>query len=161
MVLIPVLFVASICAVMVVPELLHGRDSREYANADDSVTYGSGSLDHDILPHYQVTLPCDTTNLHYADDESLIGPEGTLYLSFATSATCLQTFVASLTDHSQATGGSLDFPHDIVQPRFGWTFQASKTYDIYGGGDGDVNVATVVVDSSSDPAVVWMKVDHS
>jgi len=140
------------------------HDPREYPNFDDTVTVGFGSLENDILPRYNVALPCDTTDVHYADDESPIGSDGTLYLSFTTSARCLRMFISGFGDDfqppEQLKGGDVRFPDGMRQQRFGWTYQGSTMYDIYAGDIDSSNSATVVVDPAADPVVVRMQVDH-
>jgi hypothetical protein len=140
------------------------HDPREYPNADDTVQIGFGSLEHDILPRYHVTLPCGTTDVHYADEESVIGPDGTLYLSFATTPRCLRQFIAGLGNGFQTpdwlAGGDLRFPADMRQEPFGWTYQVSTTYGVYAGDIDSINAATIVVGPSADHVVIRMEVNH-
>ncbi|MEV6924651.1 hypothetical protein AB0M46_09095 [Dactylosporangium sp. NPDC051485] len=70
------------------------RDSREYPNQEGRlrVTIGGGDLEKDILPHYRLTLPCDVTDLRFADEEDF-SRAGTVYLRFSTSSSCLDKFL--------------------------------------------------------------------
>lgn len=111
-----------------------------------------------------MTLPCETTDVHYADSESLIGSGGTLYLSFTTSPHCLHEFVAN---HSKMkgpvamTGGDSAFPYEMRQERFGWLFDSARTYNVYDGSIDAENTITMVEDFSAEHTVAHVVIDHA
>lgn len=163
---IVIVSVLAVCGVGWIGWRWPQHDPREYPNGDDTVTVqiGSGSLEKDILPRYHVALPCDTTGVHYADEESILGPDGTLFLAFTTTTRCLQLFIAGLSHDfqhpDQLTSGDLRFPAYMRQDGFGWTYEVATTYGVYTGNIDSNNSATVVVDPSANPVVVRMEVNH-
>lgn len=141
-----------------------GPDPREY-EVDSAVTVqlGDGSLEEDILPHYELALPCSTANVRYFDDESLVGSEGELFLNFSAPQRCLALWLDRLrltAGLQRLTGKDPLFPYEARQDRFGWRFDTSKVYDVYQGDISERNSATVVVDNGGSAPIIYVIVEH-
>lgn len=139
-------------------------DPREY-EVDSAVTVqiGDGSLEKDILPHYELTLPCSTANVRYFDDESLVGSGGELFLRLGATQHCLALWLDRLglaNGLQRLTGDDPLFPYEAQQARFGWRFDTSKVYDVYQGDLSGRNSAIVVVDNSDSAPIVYVIVNH-
>jgi hypothetical protein len=136
-------------------------DPRMYSAGD--VVYGLGSLEHDILPRYGVVLPCNVTDVNYFDDESVIGPDGTLYLAFTATAACLSAVVGQYSELSrplQVTTADDAFPAEMKVDRFGWRYDPQHTYNLYTGPLDEQDKATIIEDPAVDPFTVRMLVEH-
>lgn len=130
-------------------------DPRQYPHGGLDVTIGGGSFEHDILPHYQLTLPCGARDVRYADNESLIGSDGTLYLTFNTSAGCLSQFTQQLCGSAHSVAGAA-LPIEFL--RFPpWTFDPSRSYPTQGPCQltDMVNISYVI-----DASTLYLIADH-
>lgn len=133
------------------------RDSRQYPHTDDPfhITKGNGDLERDLLPHFQVKLPCDTADLRYGEWEDF-GPAGRLYLRFTTSPDCLAAFRQD-NRLTLSADQSVNFPTNIPE-QYGWTIEATNT--LYVGEPSDRVHLYVSVDSRSTRPTVFVVAEY-
>ncbi|MEH1166647.1 hypothetical protein V6V47_14805 [Micromonospora sp. CPCC 205539] len=114
----------------------HFWGPRPYRHPDGIFGVTRGDFEDDILPHYQVSLPCDVDGLRYSNAEDMTGPMGQLYLHFTTSQRCLdrilEGWLAAPTQPPTMTPRDPDFPFSAssIPDTFGWHFDA-ESYDVY------------------------------
>ncbi|MFI0960075.1 hypothetical protein ACH4S8_01470 [Streptomyces sp. NPDC021080] len=158
-------------AVVTVTGLLLGScsgDPRDYDSSGGDVTVGDGSLET-VLVHYSIALPCHATGVHFHDEESFAGSEGTLYLRFDTSRACLGSFARtaglSLKSGSVHTWRDdhdfsyIEFAGDEAQS-YGWRFPISHTYRWGSYTASDPVTVQVVVDQRPSGDRVYLVGQH-
>lgn len=93
-------------------------DAREYPRPSGPmfVTIGKGDLEKDLLPYFDVTLPCAATDISFGQDIHAGGATDSLYLRFATTRECLREFLAT---NRLATSEDA-FPGATVPTGYGW-----------------------------------------
>jgi hypothetical protein len=144
---------AAAAAAVAVHPWTWGRELREYPRPDHGVyvSYGD-SFEHDLLPHYQLALPCDVDGLRWGDDEDLIGSSGRLYVKFVASAGCLGRFITA--NHLDTTTSS-SFPD--APARYGWSVDVGVAFYT---GQTDLTDTTVAVSGGTDKSTVYVVVEH-
>jgi hypothetical protein len=131
------------------------RDDREYPRIHDPlhITVGDGDLEEDLLPHFQVELPCDVSGLRYGEWEDFSTP-GTLYLRFEASAACVDEFIV-------ANGLRVNEPTSVprgVPEEYGWTLAADNVS--YGADRSDRVRLFASVDRHAPMPTVYVVADH-
>lgn len=125
------------------------RDSRAYPPVDAlHLTKGTGDLEEDLLPHFQVKLPCDTQHLRYGEWEDF-GPAGWLALRFDTSTACLDGFVR---DNGLRPATENLIPVHRVPAEYGWQLDQGNT-NYRAEPSGPVRLAVSVDTRSTRPVV--------
>ncbi|MDG4807771.1 hypothetical protein O7634_13530 [Micromonospora sp. WMMD1120] len=126
----------------------HFWGPRPYRHPDGLFGATRGDFEDDILPHYQVSLPCDVDGLRYANTEDVTGPMGELYLRFRTSPGCLDRILGGwAADPAQPatmapTDPGFPMPASAIPDTVGWRFEADS-YQVYRRA-GDVVTGSVV-----------------
>ncbi|NJC70866.1 hypothetical protein HC031_14230 [Planosporangium thailandense] len=138
-------------------------DPREYPQPSNVVRLADRDLEKNILPQYGIRLSCGVERLRYAEDTSLVGSGGELYLRFTTSASCLDTLVHSLgmTDDSASEphavmGDQLDYHFRDVPESYGWTFNPTATYSAYDQAIGERKRIYLVVDPNGKDKDIYL-----
>ncbi|MER7441869.1 hypothetical protein [Micromonospora avicenniae] len=110
----------------------HFWGPRPYRHPDGIFGVTRGDFEEDMLPHYQLSLPCDVDGLRYSNAEDMTGPMGELYLHFTTSQECLDRILAEFgavpaqPSAMAPTDDAFPFPASAVPDMFGWRFDAES-----------------------------------
>ncbi|MBQ0979820.1 ferritin-like domain-containing protein [Micromonospora sp. M61] len=127
----------------------HFWGPRPYRHPDGLFGVTRGDFEDDILPHYEVSLPCDVDGLRYSNAEDMTGPMGQLYLHFTTSQGCLDRIldgwaaVPAEPSTMAPTDPGFPLPAAAIPGTIGWRFDA-PSYQVYRR-EGDVVTGDVVV----------------
>ena len=114
----------------------HFWGPRPYRHPDGLFGVTRGDFEDDILPHYQVSLPCDVDGLRYSNAEDMTGPMGELYLHFATSQGCLERIldgwlaVPAEPPTMAPSDPEFPLPAATLPDTLGWRFDA-PSYQVY------------------------------
>jgi hypothetical protein len=154
----PLVVLVALC---LVPALTRSTDPREYPQPSNVVRLADRNLEKNILPQYGIRLPCGVERLRYAEDTSLIGSGGELYLRFTTSASCLDTFLRgvgmtgdSATGPHLLMGDRLDYHFRDVPKSYDWTFDPAATYSAYDRAIGEREHIYLVVGKDEDAYLI-------
>ncbi|MEU4551061.1 ferritin-like domain-containing protein [Micromonospora violae] len=126
----------------------HFWGPRPYRHPDGLFGVTRGDFEDDILPHYQVSLPCDVDGLRYSNAEDVTGPMGELYLYFTTSQGCLDRIlegwaaVPAEPPTMAPTDAGFPLRAATIPDTIGWRFDA-PSYQVYRR-EGDVVTGNVV-----------------
>ncbi|MFI7607225.1 hypothetical protein ACIBTV_19080 [Micromonospora sp. NPDC049366] len=148
---------AVVLAVLLYPPA-HFWGPRPYRHPDGIFGVTRGDFEDDILPHYQLSLPCDVDGLRYANLEDMTGPMGELYLHFTTSPDCLDRildgFAAAPTQPAVMTpaDAAFPFPASSVPDTFGWDFDADS-YLVFRRAGNPVTADVVAHEEGADRSV--------
>ncbi|MFI7659915.1 ferritin-like domain-containing protein [Micromonospora parva] len=129
-----VLVVAALAVALYPPA--HFWGPRPYRHPDGIFGVTRGDFEDDILPHYQVSLPCDVDGLRYSNAEDMTGPMGELYLHFTTSPGCLDRILdgwaaAPAQPPTMApTDAGFPLPAAAIPETIGWRLDA-PSYQVY------------------------------
>ncbi|MEU6093066.1 hypothetical protein ABZ865_41205 [Streptomyces sp. NPDC047085] len=118
-------------------------DPHDYVRKPDDVVIGDGSLAA-VLERYRVSLPDQATDVHFHDNESLIGSEGTLFLHFEMPHAGLTPFLQTLKVGRLTPGLPAGWDLGGEGQRFGWSFRGSSWRGAQRRAEGTVTYSVAV-----------------